>query len=41
MDISPDYVQVMNRLPKSGQEKSPYEIFTGKEIDYLRDLSAE
>ncbi len=31
----------MNRLPKTGQDKRPYEIFTGKEVDYLRDLRAE
>jgi hypothetical protein len=38
MDLCFDCVQVMNRLPKSGQEKSPCEIFTGKGIDYLRDF---
>jgi len=28
-------------LPKTGQDESPYEIFTGKEVDYLRDFRAE
>ncbi len=41
MDLCLDYVQIMNRLPKSGQAKSSYEISTGKEIDFLRDFSAE
>jgi hypothetical protein len=41
VDLCLDFVQVMNRLPKSGQEKSPCEIITRKKIDYLRDFSAE
>ena len=41
MDLCLDCVQVINRLPKTGQDKSPYEIFTGKEVDYLRDFRAE
>jgi hypothetical protein len=28
----------MNRLPKTGQDKSPHETFTGKEVDYMREL---
>jgi hypothetical protein len=31
----------MNRIPKVNQEKSPHELFTGKEVDYLRDFRAE
>jgi hypothetical protein len=42
MDLCLDCVQVINRLPKTGQDKSPYEeIFTGKEVDYLRDFRAD
>ena len=38
MDLCIDSIQIMNRIPKMGQGKSPYELFTGKEMDYLRDL---
>jgi hypothetical protein len=31
----------MNRIPKINQEKSPYELFTGKKVDYMRDFRAE
>jgi hypothetical protein len=31
----------MNCIPKVNQEKSPHELFTGKEVDYLRDFRAE
>ncbi len=41
MDLCLDCVQLMNRFPKTGQVKSPYEIITGKEVDYLRDFRAE
>jgi len=32
---------VINRFPKTGQDKNPCEIFTGKEVDYLRHFRAE
>jgi hypothetical protein len=41
MDLCIDCLSVMNRIPKVNQEKSPYEIFTGKKVDYLRDFRAE
>ena len=41
MDLCLDSIQVMNRIPKINQEKSPYELFTGKKVDYLRDFRAE
>ena len=41
MDLCLDSIQVMNRIPKMNQEKSPYELFTGKKVDYLRDFRVE
>jgi hypothetical protein len=40
MDLCLDCLQVINRLPKTEQGKSPYGIFTGKGVDYLRDFKA-
>jgi hypothetical protein len=37
MDMCLDYVQAMKRLPKSGQDKSPYEKLTENETNYLGD----
>ena len=41
MDLCLDSIQIMNRIPKMGKEESPYELFTRKEMDYLRDLRAD
>jgi hypothetical protein len=41
MDLCLDSIQVMNQIPKVNQDKSPYELFTGKKVDYMRDFRAE
>jgi len=41
MDLCLDSIQVMNRIPKIHQTKSPYELFTGKKVDYMRDFRTE
>ena len=41
MDLCLDSIQVMNRIPKINQVKSPYELFTGKQVDYMRDFRTE
>lgn len=38
MDFCLDTISVLNRIPKQGLEKNPYEIFTDQYIDYMRDL---
>ena len=40
MDLCLDSIQNMNRIPKKGIDKSPYELLMGKKVDYLRDLRA-
>ncbi len=32
---------MLNRIPKQGQDKNPYEIFTGKQVNYVRDFHVE
>jgi hypothetical protein len=34
-------VHVINRIPKDGKMKSPYEEFTGKSIDFMRDFRVD
>jgi hypothetical protein len=41
VDLVLDSIQVLNRIPKEGKTKSPYELFTGKSIDYLRDMQVD
>ena len=41
VDLVLDSIQVLNRIPKEGKTKSPYELFTGKSIDYLRDMRVD
>jgi hypothetical protein len=41
MDLCLDCILVMNGIPKVNQEKCPHELFTGMEVDYLRDFRAE
>jgi hypothetical protein len=41
MDLCLDSIQVMNRIPKIHQTKSPYELFNGKKVDYMRDFRTE
>jgi hypothetical protein len=40
MDLVLDSIQVLNCIPKTGKDKSPYELFTGMKIDFLRDMRA-
>jgi hypothetical protein len=40
-DLCLDVCFTRNRLPRAGEKKSPYELFTGKEIDWLRDFRAD
>jgi hypothetical protein len=41
IDLVLDNIQVLNQIPKEGKNKSPYELFTGKPIDYLRDMRVD
>ena len=41
MDLCLDSIQVLNRIPKENCEESPYELFTGRKIDVLRDFRAD
>ena len=41
LDLCFDSIQVLNRIPKKGEEKSPYEKFTGNVCNYIRDFRAE
>jgi hypothetical protein len=36
-----DTISVQNRIPKEGESLSPYEKFTGKQLDHLRDMRGE
>jgi hypothetical protein len=38
MDLCLDSISVLNRIPKHGQTKSPYERIMDKRVDWLRDL---
>ena len=41
MDLCLDSIQVLNRIPKENITKSPYELFTRRKIDILRDFRAD
>jgi len=41
MDLCLDSISVLNRIPKQGKEKTPYELFTGNQTNYMRDLRVE
>jgi hypothetical protein len=41
MDLCMDSISVLNRIPKQNQSKTPYKAFTGKNIDFVRDLRVE
>jgi hypothetical protein len=41
VDLVLDSIQVLNRIPKEGKTKSPYELFTGKSIVYLQDMRVD
>ena len=41
VDLCMDGIGVLNRIPKEGREKTPIELFSGKEPDLVRDLRAE
>ena len=38
MDLVLYIIQEINRSPRKGMDKTPWEIFTGRGIDYLRDF---
>ena len=38
MDLVLYIIQEINRSPRKGMDKTPWEIFTGKSIDYIRDF---
>jgi hypothetical protein len=40
-DLCMDCIQVLNRIPKHGMEKSPFKMFTGKTLDIIRDFRVE
>jgi hypothetical protein len=41
VDLVQDVIAVYNRLPRRGQAKTPYEIFTGQTPDYIRDFRVD
>jgi hypothetical protein len=41
MDLCMDSISVLNRIPKQGQIMNPYELFTGRKVDFIRDFRAE
>jgi hypothetical protein len=41
MDLCMDSIGVVNRIPKEGESKTPFELFTGKEPDWIRDFRAD
>ena len=41
MDLCLDSIQVLNRIPKANCSVSPFEMFTGKKIDVLRDFRSD
>ena len=38
IDLSLGTISVLNRTTKDGYTHPPYELFTGKQIDYVRDF---
>ncbi len=41
MDLFLDSIAVLNRIPKAHVTKNPYELFTGKSVDVMRDFRAD
>ena len=41
LDLCLDSISVLNRLPKQDNEKTPHEIFTITETDFMRDFRVE
>ncbi len=41
MDLCMESISVLNRIPKQGQNKTPYELVVGKRIDLMRDFRVE
>jgi len=41
MDLCLDSIQVLNRIPKANCSASPFEMFTSKKVDVLRDFRAD
>jgi hypothetical protein len=41
MDLCMDSISVLNRIPKQGQSETPFQLFTGKQIDLIRDFRVE
>jgi hypothetical protein len=41
MDLCLDCILVLNRIPKEGLEKTPYELFTEIQTDYMQDFQVE
>jgi hypothetical protein len=41
VDLCLDSISVLNRIPKQDNDKTPYELFTGNQTDYMRDLRVE
>jgi hypothetical protein len=41
MELCMESISVLNRIPKHGQNKTPYELMVGKKIDLLRDIRVE
>jgi hypothetical protein len=41
MDLCMGSIAVLNRIPKHDQSETPYEIFTGTNIDFISDFCVE
>jgi hypothetical protein len=41
VDLCLDSISVLNRILKQENDKTPYELFTGNQTDYMRDLRVE
>ncbi len=40
MDLCLDTIAVLNQIPKQDIEKTPCEVFTNGQVDYMRDFRA-
>jgi len=41
MDLCMDSISVLSRIPKQDQDKTPYELFTDRKADHMRDFRVE
>ena len=41
MDLCLDSIAVLNRIPKAQDAKNPFELFTGKSVDVMRDFRSD